>query len=44
MVVCQVQRFLQISIFPLQTLRERSLLFTWVAARLLHSWFIFKST
>ncbi len=36
MVVRQVQRFLQISIYPLKTLRERSLLFTGVAALVVH--------
>ena len=32
-----VQKSLQISIFSLKAFRERSLLFVWVAARLLHA-------
>ena len=32
-----VQKLLQISIFSLKAFRERSLLFVWVAARLLHT-------
>jgi hypothetical protein len=32
-----VQKLLQISIFSLKAFRARSLLFAWVAARLLHT-------